>query len=451
MDPDPYQSSLAFVGVLLAPLSAYTFGLALFIFVSLLVVSAFVSGSEVALFSLEARDREALAEQDDTASRYVLSLLARPQRLLVTILILNNFVNVAAAVLAALMMGDLAEFYGWNETLVFFIEVVALTFMLLILSEITPKLTAVNHPISYSRIAARPLVFFTKVLAPFAGLLTFMIHRIKHRLPEPTPLSTDDLKAMAEVGEAHGTLEEEEREWIHSIVDLNETAVREIMCSRLDVSAIAEDTTLEEALELIRTSSKSRLPLYEEHLDNIKGMIYAKDLIPLLGQNGEAGPVDWIELARPALFVPLGKKLDDLLRDFQARRTHIAIVVDEYGGTAGLVTLEDVLEEIIGEIQDEHDATETALYKQLTDTTFRFDARVDLDDLNEVLVDRLGTDRYEPFDTNDFDFETLGGLIFHVTESIPHAGQQIRYGPLNITVESIENHRIHNVLVAFAP
>ena len=198
-----------------------------------------------------------------------------------------------------------------------------------------------------------------------------------------------------------------------------------------------------EALELIRNTGHSRIPLYADHLDNMLGIVYAKDLLPyLLGANGDTS-LDWMEVARPAIFVPPGKKLDDLLKDLQAKKTHMAVVVDEYGGTAGLVTLEDILEEIVGEIRDEHDETEEQLYERLDDATYLFDARIDLDDVNELLGASLDTEAYN--------FETLGGLIFHEMGAIPEKDNTMEIEGLVMRVVTVENNRIGRVHVRRAP
>jgi putative hemolysin len=309
-----------------------------------------------------------------------------------------------------------------------------------VMSEITPKLIATRHAETYSRRVSWLLMVLHRILYPISNLLARSTQFLHGRLrPGLRRISSADLKIMADVGEAHGSLEEEERSLIYSIVEFGETTVREIMVSRLDVVALPVSATLEEALAVIRNSGHSRLPLYVEHLDNILGIVYAKDLLPYLNQNNGHPRIDWTRLARPANFVPLGKKLDDLLKDFQTKKTHIAIVVDEYGGTAGLVTLEDVIEEIVGDIRDEHDEREAALYEKIDERTYRFDARINLDDLNELLDLEI--------DTENYDFETLGGLIFHLTGKIPSTGDEVAYESLHMRVERVENHRIGQVLV----
>ncbi|MDX1531684.1 MAG: hemolysin family protein, partial [Rhodothermales bacterium] len=235
-------------------------------------------------------------------------------------------------------------------------------------------------------------------------------------------------------------------------VEFGEMAVREIMISRLDMVAIPVTATLPEALETIRTSGHSRLPLYVEHLDNILGILYAKDLIPFLDVAADGGAAqaelgtraaDWERLARPAKFVPLTRQLDDMLADFQASNTHLAVVVDEYGGTAGIVTLEDILEEIVGEIRDEHDRPEPLPYEEVGPALYRIDAGIDLDDLAEAF--------HLEIETEAFDFETLGGLILHLTGEIPEAGDEAIFDGLRMKVEEVENNRIKRVLVEVLP
>ena len=416
----------------------------LVLFVLLLLASALFSGSEVALFSLKRAELDQLALETDSASVRVLRLLKHPRQLLISILILNTVVNVGAAILAAIMTGKLAAAFSWSPSLVLLTEVIVLTYLLLIVSEITPKLIATRHAVQYSRRISRFLLVLHSLMYPLSNLLARSMKSIQGRFkPSLRPLSGDDLKAMAEIGEAHGTLEEEERALIHSIVEFGEMNVREIMVSRLDIVAIPAGSALEDVIRIIRENGHSRMPLYVEHLDNILGIIYAKDLLRFLDGHLEGERLDLTRLARRPMFVPLGKKLDDLLRDFQSKKTHIAICVDEYGGTAGLVTLEDVLEEIVGDIRDEHDESEEELVEQIDETTYRCHARIDLDDLNDL----LGLD----LDTESFDFETLGGLIFHLTGAIPSEGDEVTYGSLHLLIETIESNRLSNILVRIVP
>ncbi len=439
MDPDP-ASLFVLAQTAPAALSGTFVAACVVALVALLLMSAIFSGSEVALFSLAGSAKASLAEAGDRAARRVLKLLEQPRRLLITILILNTAANVAAAIVAALLTARIAETMAWSWAVTVVLEVVVLTFVILVMSEITPKLLAVRHAETFSRAVSGPLATLHRILYPLSGLLARSTRFMRERLEtEGERISPEDLKTLADVGEAHGTLEEEEKEMIYSIVEFGETSVREIMVSRLDVVALPVTADIGDALALIRETGHSRIPLYADHLDNILGVVYAKDLLPhLLSANGNA-PLDWRQVARPAIFVPPGKKLDDLLKDLQTKKTHMAVVVDEYGGTAGLVTLEDILEEIVGEIRDEHDESEERLYERLDDGAYLFDARIDLDDVNELLGASLDTEAY--------DFETLGGLIFHETGAIPEEGNRLQIEDLAMRVVTVENNRIGRVRV----
>lgn len=417
------------------------------VFVGLLVLSALFSGSEVALFSLSPGDVEALREEGGRENERIVRLLDRPRRLLVAILLLNTVVNVGAAILSAQLTLAAASVLGWSEIVLLVVQVVALTFILLVVSEIAPKLIASKRPQWFARRVSGFLLPFVRVTAPFADALGGLASLLQSRVrPAADPLSSEDIKSMADVGEQQGSLEEDERALIHSIVEFGETTVREVMVSRVDVKAMPETATLEEALDLIRETGHSRFPLYRDHIDHVLGVVYAKDLLPYLGRgNGRA--ISWESLARQPRFVPPSKPLDDMLADFQTTSTHLAIVVDEYGGTAGLVTLEDLLEEVVGEIRDElDDADEETLVRPLPDAgpdAWAADARINLDDLADVIGLEL--------ETEAFDFETLGGLILHVTGEVPSPGDEIDYERLRLRVIGVEENRIREVQVTVLP
>ena len=440
MDP-PEGPILAILSLISQTIGVPVSPIEIIVFLLLLLASAVVSGSEVALFSLSATDRETLAARADRRSQQVLTLLEKPRQLLVTILLLNTLINVSAAILAAMVTKNIAESLELSIEVVFAVEVVALTLTLLIVSEITPKLIASRFSITYSRSVAGVLAFISWPLYPVTFLLTRMstgvqgVYRSWGNHEDIERLSSDDLRVMAEIGMDHGSLEEDEHDWIQSLLDLGETTVQTIMVNRLDISAIPVTASLAEALDLIRACGHSRLPLYKDHLDNIQGIVYAKDLLPFINQPDSK--VNWNQIIRPPIFVPLGRKSDDLLQDFQRRKTHLAIVVDEYGGTAGLVTLDDILEEVVGEIEDEHDEARDTLITPLGELEFRVDARVPLTDLNDTLDISLPTDTYT--------FETLGGLIFHLAGDIPEPGFSTTHGQLDLSVEEVENNRIRLV------
>ncbi|NBC01290.1 MAG: DUF21 domain-containing protein [Bacteroidetes bacterium] len=441
----------------------------------LLLLSAVFSGSEVALFSIQGSLREQLSDAGDAASARILQLLEAPRQLLITILLLNTVVNVSAAILAAVMAAQVALAYNLNYTAILVVEVIVLAFVLLVISEITPKLIATQHAVAYSRRISGAMTVLVRMFSPLTRLVAGFTQRLQQRFARATDerLSPEDLRAIAAIGEAHGSIEEEERNLIDSIVEFGETTVREVMVSRLDVVALPVTSTLEEALATIRASGHSRLPLYVDHLDNILGIVYAKDLLPYLDttENGstaalkDAPPhsasatdaaaadadqpasdtsIDWTSIAREPMFVPLGRTLDDVLTDFQTKKTHMAVVVDEYGGTAGLLTLENVLEEIVGDIRDEHDDEEDeTLLTRVDQTTYQVDARINLDTLGEHLGIAL--------DEHDFDFETLGGLVYHLAGDIPQVDDEYQHRQLRLRVDSVNNRRIGEVRIDVLP
>ncbi len=406
-----------------------------------LAFSAFFSGAEVAFFSLDKKvDRKTIkdAEKDGALGR-VLYMLDKPRQLLATILIGNTFANIITAVGAAVVTGRLVSLFELPQVIVFTAEIIVLTFAIVILAEITPKLLALNMPLQVSRKFSGLLYFFFVIFGPLSRLISQSTRVLEKNIPRPfDTISTEDLKAIAEVGELHGSIHGDEREIIENVIEFGKTYVREIMTSRVNISAINTQNTLQEVLDLIREKSISRLPLYEDNLDNITGIIHSKDLLPYINSDLGATTINWKTLARKPLFIPTTKKLDDLLRDFQREKTHIAIVVDEYGGTEGIITLDDVLEEIIGEITDEY--TETVeLFTRKKSGNYIFDAKIDLDDMADILSLELTTDEDE--------YETLGGLIYHLLERIPEEGETITFKGLELTVDEMDNNRLSKVEV----
>ena len=243
---------------------------------------------------------------------------------------------------------------------------------------------------------------------------------------------------MAEVSEQEGSIKEDEREIIENVIEFGSITVREIMTSRVNIIGVSMEDSLANVLERIRKHSLSRMPLYENDLDTIHGVIYAKDILPFIQAEGEETIINWKTISRKALFIPITKKLDDLLRDFQQEKTHMAVVVDEYGGTEGVVTMDDILEELVGEMVDESDEEEN-MYKRFKNGTYVFDAQIDLDDMEEILECSLTSE--------EDDFETLGGLIYHLTESLPTVGERVIFNELELTVHSVQKNRIKKVRV----
>lgn len=406
-----------------------------------LMFSALFSSAEVAFFSLSGNlSPEDIEEsRSDVALKRVLGMLEKPRRLLSTILIGNTVANIISAVMAAVITGQLLVLTNLPDYLVYTAEIIVLTSVIVIMSEITPKILALKNPKGVAKGLSSFLYLFYVLLAPLAKGLGAMTAFMEKKLPKPVDkFSSEDLKTIAEVGELQGSLEGDEREIIENVIEFGNTTVREIMTSRVDIIAISTDDTLVEVLETIRDRSVSRMPLYENDLDNIVGIIHTKDLLPFIDKANQSVAINWKSLARKAIYIPPSKKLDDLLRDFQREKTHVAIVVDEYGGTDGIVSMDDVLEEIIGEMHDEYSGQET-LFTRRKNGDYIFDAKIDLDDLGDI----LGVDIV----SDDDEYETLGGLIYHVLERIPTKDDTFEYKGLQITVSVVINNRITKVVV----
>ena len=406
-----------------------------------LFISALFSGSEVAFFSL-VNQLDKLTQTGTHAGKdsRILKMLNKPRRLLATILIGNTFANIVSSVLAAVIAGKIAVYFQLPLALVYTVEIIVLTFMILILSEITPKVIAINNPLKVSRRMCNFIYFNFILFTPVSKLIAESTLTLERSLPKPdNRMTAEDLKTMAEMSEKEGSIKGEEREIIENVIEFGNTTVREIMTSRVNIVAVSVDATLPEVIAIIQDKGLSRMPLFENDLDTILGVIYTKDVLPYINTDLDKSGINWKTIARKALFIPATKKLDDLLRDFQHEKTHIAIVVDEYGGTEGIVTLDDILEEIVGDIGDEYNEEEEKLYTKFKNGVYVFDAKIDLDDLDEI----LGTE----ISTSEDEFETLGGLVYHLTERIPNVGERVTYKTLELTVHSVKNNRVKKLRV----
>jgi gliding motility-associated protein GldE len=404
-------------------------------------VSAFFSGSETAFFSLSRADTESLKKKSG-AKGTLSKLLNKPKRLLITILTGNTIVNIAAASLAAVLVRDLCRQGHFSETLGLVLEIAVVSFLILLLGEITPKFVALKNAAAVSQRVSSPIRGFQVILTPLIWLFSGITNLVSRTLglgQQRLFISEDEIKTLVEVGQEHGELEAEEKEMITSIFEFGDTAIREVMVPRMDMVAVEENTNLDEVVNLIRDHGHSRIPVYRERIDNIVGILYAKDLLPHLGRRQDEKLTD---LVREAIFVPESKKIDEMLKEFQREKVHMAIVVDEYGGTAGLVTLEDILEEIVGEIQDEFD-TELPLWQKLDDRTYEVEARIGLDELNEI----MGKEAFPPSE----DYDTLGGFIFHLTGNVPETGETLEYGKYHLTVKDVTNRRVGRVRITQIP
>ncbi len=411
------------------------------IFLVCLVISACFSGSETALTSMTKIRVKRLFNQDDPSYHRLESWLREPNRYLATILVGNNFINIFASVLAAnLSERVLTEHYNFNNATAWAaaIAVAVTTFLFLVFGEIVPKTYCKEHAVRISQIVIGPLDIMWTVLRPVIGVFLFISNNINRLLGAPSvkelPLLTeDDVRLLIEMSEKEGVLEQDEREMIHSIIDFGDTLVKDIMTPRVDFQALPLDLDPKVVRDETVNVGRSRIPVYEEDLDHIAGILYAKDLLKVDLDQG----VLLNDIIRPTLFVPKTKKVNELLDTFKQEKNHMAIVVDEYGLTAGLVTIEDVLEEIVGDIQDEYD-TETPDYETKEDGTVIADAKIDLDDLTDV------------FDVEfpEENVETLGGFVSTLLGRVPEIGDEAEFSLLKFKVLDSDERRVKTIEIS---
>lgn len=400
----------------------------------LIVCSALLSASEVAYFSLSPLDKNELKEDGTRSSKLVLSLLEKPKDLLATMLITNNLVNVCIIILSTGLIGKVFPSHGGNETIRFLLEVVGITFLLLLFGEVAPKIYSSRNAKTAAKFMAQPLTVMN-VLPPISWIRMFLVSgtRLLNRRAKKRGihLSSDDLEQALALTKEESTSEDEHR-ILEGIVKFGSTDVRQIMQSRQEIVALSNTCTFPEVLELILEAGYSRIPVYEENFDNVIGILYIKDLLPFLSDES----YNWTQLIRKPFFVPENKKIDDLLKEFQGMKMHMAMVVDEYGGTNGLVTLEDVLEEIVGDITDEFDDDEI-VYTKIDEDTYLFEGRTSLVDFYKV----LNLDGKE-FETNKGESDSLGGFVTEQAGRILRNNEYIRFSGLKLIVESSDKRRI---------
>ncbi len=421
----------------------FTLTIQIIIFILCLVVSAFISGSETALTSMsKLRVKRLFREGDETYIRLE-SWLHDPNRYLTTILAANNFANILASVLATNISKFILEnvFQTSHSTaLASALAVGATTFLLLIFGEIIPKTYCKEHAVRVSLFVIRPLDWLYKVTKPIIIFFVFIANLFirltgGERIKEVPLLTEEDVRTIIEIGEKEGVLEVEEREMIHSIIDFGEITVKEVMTPQVEFQAIPIELTLEEVRQEAVNKGRSRIPVYENDIDSIAGILYVKDLLSI----NDPASFNLRKIIRPALFVPLTKKVSDLLQTFRIEKNHMAIVVDEYGLTAGLVTIEDVLEEIVGDIQDEYDEENTK-YEIQEDGSLIADAKINLNDLSDVLH----------FQFPQEGFDTLGGFITSLSGTVPKIDEEVDFGILHFTILDSDERKINRVKIVLS-
>jgi magnesium and cobalt exporter, CNNM family len=417
----------------------------LIILILLFLLFAFFSGSEVALFSLDSRKLKSNSTENSTINRYLLLLLEYPRRLLVTILIGNTIVSVAASIVAVTLTLDLARNLNFSTDIALTIQIILLTILVVLFGELIPKVWASKNPLKYSRLVCLPLYWFNVVLYPIAETLTEIIKSAVSHLKfdkSKSAILPEELAELASLSHERGTLIEEEHGLIHSIVSFRTVAVHEVMTPRVDMIAVSTETEFDELLDIITQSGHSRLPLYRNGLDDIVGLVYAKDILPYIQNHNLREQFSLEKIARKALFIPRTKMISTLMQELQEKKMHISIVVDEYGGTAGLITLEDIIEEIIGEIRDEYDKEETPVQK-IDSHSFMVLGKLSIDELNELLNTNITPENE--------DYETVAGLVLNYAGHIPKEGYSFELENHKFTVKEVLKKRIMKVLIEKLP
>ena len=409
------------------------------VLIALLLLSALISGSEVAFFSLGAGELEEL-EDESTKHNHIRELLSQPEELLGTILISNNFVNVGIVILSTYLLNTFFSPELWSPLLTFIVEILAITGVLLLFGEILPKVYANTARLNFAR-SVVPFIFrLHKILKPLSKRLSKTINRINIEGRGPS-LSVDDLEQALELTNDEDSTEDEQR-ILKGIVRFGSTTVKEVMTPRTSVIAIDIKAPFHDTLAHIVDKGYSRIPVYEDQLDQIKGLLYVKDLLPYVDASDNFG---WQDLIRTPFFVPESKKIDDLLKEFQQRRIHLAIVVDEFGGTSGVISLEDVIEEIVGEISDEFD-DDDLVYSKLDDHNYVFEAQTPLIDFCRVLD--LPKDIFESVDGES---DSLAGLVLELAGKFLEKNEEITYEAFTFKVESVDQRKLIRIKVTVNP
>ncbi|RZV65596.1 MAG: gliding motility-associated protein GldE [Flavobacteriaceae bacterium] len=428
MDPDP-SSLLALIAF------DVSFVIGIVLLLVLLLCSALISGAEVALFSLTPMDINEELDKNSRKMQIVSNLLKRPKKLLATILVANNFINIAIVILFA-YLGDFI-FRNISELWVkFIIEVVVVTFLILLFGEILPKVYASRNNIKFSTFMAFPLKALDVIFAPLSVPMQRITLAIHDKLgKQKSNLSVDQLSQALELTSEEDTTKEEQK-ILQGIVSFGNTDTKQVMRPRIDIFALDIEQKYSEILSEIIKNGYSRIPVYEDNVDSIKGVLYVKDLLPHIDKKN----FNWVSLLRDPFFVPENKKLDDLMGEFQEKKVHLAVVVDEYGGTSGLVSLEDIIEEIVGDITDEFD-DDDLVYSKLDEKNYVFEGKTTLKDVYRVI--KLEDDTI--FEENKGEAETLAGFVLEISGSFPRLNSKINFEDYVFTVESMDRKRLKRI------
>ena len=411
---------------------------------TLLLCSALISGAEVALFGLSQTERNAIADENTKRGNNIIGLLAKPKKLLATILVTNNAINIGIV----LLFSDLGDVLFKNVDYVFLdlvsarflLEVVVATAFILMFGEILPKIYANRNRIQFSNFMAYPLrvldVVFTPFSAPMRSATLFLQEKLGR---QKSNLIVDQFSQALELT-SEGDTTKEEQKILEGIVNFGNTDTKQVMCQRLEIFALDHETKFPQVIEEIKVNGFSRIPVFAESIDNVTGILYVKDVLPYL----ERKSFQWTSLLHEPYFVPENKKLDDLLLEFQEKKKHMAIVVDEYGGTSGVVTLEDIIEEIVGDISDEFD-DEDLNYSKLDEFTYVFEGKTNLKDFYKVVS--MDDEDQEIFEEHKGESETIAGFVLELSGSFPKRGEKLIFETYRFTVEGLDKKRLKQIKV----
>lgn len=442
MDPEPSKLMLLPLLVFNWPIFAYILGI-----IVLLLLSGLISASEVAFFSLTKVDIDKAINTKSAKAILVAKLLEQPRKLLATILISNNFINIAIVILSHLFVehyfGSLKitlDFILFTVDLKIIVELIAITFVILLFGEVLPKIYANKNAMQFASKTVYIISFLKRAFLFLSIPLTGLTNLIEHKLrKKSTDISVEKLSKALELTKENAS--KEERKILKGIVNFGNTEARQIMIPRMDVFALSKDEKYQEVLKKVVENGYSRIPVYDDTIDTIKGILYAKDLLPYLNETD----FKWTKLLRESFYVPENKKLDDLLKEFQSKKIHLAVVVDEYGGTSGILSLEDIIEQIVGEISDEYDQDETS-YSKIDDYNFIFEGKTTL----KVFCNIINMDESE-FEDAIGEAETLAGFLLELNGNFPNKNDKIKFKSLIFTIEVIDNKRIKQIKVTKKP
>ncbi|WP_417942637.1 gliding motility-associated protein GldE [Flavobacterium sp. RS13.1] len=402
----------------------------------LLFLSAIVSGAEVAFFSLSQKEIEDVLQENNPKGKIIFNLLDRPKKLLATLLVANNFLNIGVVILFSFIGRNIFKDVV-SDSLKFLLEVFLVTFLILLFGEVLPKVYASRNSIKFAKRVVYPIAFLDKLLSPVSLPMRAVTLYLHNKLgKQKTNFSVDQLSQALELTDSEGTSSEEQK-ILEGIVSFGNTDTKQVMSPRIDIFALEISETFAEIYPKIIETGFSRIPVYRDNIDQIEGVLFVKDLLPYIDET----EFDWTTLIREAFFVPENKKLDNLLKDFQSLKSHLAIVVDEYGGTSGLVSLEDVIEEIVGDISDEFD-DEHLNFSQIDENNFLFEGKINLKDFYRIInVDE------NLFESRKGEAETLAGFILEILGNFPKKNQKIAFENYVFTIETVDNKRIKQIKV----